>query len=465
MEVQANEEPLVRVSVDEMEAYLMLSEKENDEPYNLTELKKVLEERGVCAGIDEPKLEQMISEKDYGNEQLVARGINAEDGVDGYYEYRFNSDVDHKPKILPNGSVDYRSVHTIETVVVGQVIANYHLPIEGHDGVTVKGKVLTGKKGRDQMPLKGKGFERSEDGKTYKAVMDGKIEMQNGRIVILPVYELSGDAELSKGSIDFRGDVVIHGGIASGMKIKSTGTITVDGVVESCILEAGRDIILRKGMLGGGKSVVRTKGNITAKFFEFTDIECEGEIQADVLMECNVTCQGKVIMNGPKGSIIGGTVHAIQGVEASNLGNDAEKKTDIQVGASPEVYSRLRVLQKKVETTELQIQKTEEGLKRFDDLGKTRGVSYAEDPRRMALLRQKVRDTANIANDRIEVKKLQSLVESSKGVCVSVLKDAYPGVVIHIDDLMFTLKNIGKGIEFYKLTDKIVTRPCNRGVE
>lgn len=35
---------------------------------------------------------------------------------------------------------------------------------------------------------------------------------------------------------------------------------------------------------------MKTKGAITAKFFEFTNILCEGDLQADVLMDCSVIC-------------------------------------------------------------------------------------------------------------------------------------------------------------------------------
>ena len=218
-------------------------------------------------------------------------------------------------------------------------------------------------------------------------------------------------------------------------------------------------------MLGGNKASVKTKGNITAKFFEFTKIECDGDIQADVMMDCEVDCQGKIVMDGARGSIIGGVVHAIQGVEVTSLGNDAEKKTEVTVGASGEVYSRLRVLEKKIEATAVNLQKIEGGLKQFDALEAQRGVSYANDPRRMQLLRIKIRDTATLASDKEEEKKLRRLVERSKGACVSVLKEVYPGVIIRIEDLRFDLRNIGKSVEFYKLSDKISTRPCYQGVE
>ena len=77
--------------------------------------------------------------------------------------------------------------------------------------------------------------------------MDGKIDIENDKIRIQPIYEVSGDANLTTGSIDFTGDIVIHGSVESGVTIKATGSITIDGNVEACNLEAGKDIILRSG--------------------------------------------------------------------------------------------------------------------------------------------------------------------------------------------------------------------------
>lgn len=465
MPTQNEQKPIVRVSYNDMEAYLMLPEPPEGEEYTAAMLMDALEEKAVSEGIDHRKIQEMVSQKLYNTEFKIAAGVAPTDGVDGYYDYNFDTNFDSKPKVLPDGSVDYWSVHSIESVVADQVIAIYHPAVEGTDGVTVKGKVLQAKRAREQMPIKGKGFARLDDNLTYKALMDGKIEMQNGRIVILPIHELHGNAELGSGNIDFRGDVVIHGNVENGVSIKATGSITVDGVVEACVLEAGTDIILRSGMLGGNKASVKAKGNITAKFFEFTKISCEGNLQADVLMDSDVLCQGEVVMNGPRGSIIGGTIHAIRGVTVSTLGNDAEKRTDINVGAGVEVYSRVRVLEKKIETTQIELEKIEEGLAQFDLLQAERGVSYANDPRRMALLRVKIRDTATCASDKEELRKLRNLAEGSRGACVSVIREVYPGVIINIDEMKFTLKNMATGIEFYKQPDKIATRPCYKGVE
>ena len=465
MPILTEQKPLVRISYDEMEGYMLLPEPRQDEEYVVALLTQALEEKGINTGINVQRLESMVADRIYNTEILVAQGTEAVDGVDGYYEYNFNANLDRKPKVLPDGSVDYWSVHSIEAVVAGQVIAVYHPAVQGHDGVNVKGRILSAKHGREQMPIKGKGFERQSDNITYIATMDGKIETQNDRIVISQVHEVLGDAEISSGNIDFRGDIVIHGNVESGVVIRATGSITIDGVVEACTLEAGKDIILRSGMLGGNKASVKTKANITAKFFEFTNIECEGNLNADVLMDCNVLCKGQVILNGSHGSIIGGKVHAIQGVVVSTLGNEVEKKTEIFVGAGIDVYSRLRVLEKKINATREELNKIETGLHQFDVLQQERGVNYSNDPRRMALLRAKIKDAVIIASDESEEKKLRVLAEGARGACVAVIKEVYPGVIINIDELKFTLKNIGRGIEFYKLPDKIATRPCYHDVE
>ena len=417
-------------------------------------------DRGVKYGIDEAALTELIDEKKYGVETLVAQGTEPVDGKDGYYDYNFNCNFDKKPLMRPDGTVDYWSVKSIESVVQDQVIAEYHPCVEGMDGKTVTGKPIPAKRGREQLPLKGKGFERKDDN-TYVALMSGKIETQNDRVVILPVHELSGNADLSSGNIDFHGDVVIHGSVESGVIVKASGTITVDGIVEACTLEAGKDIILRSGMLGGNKASVKTKGSITAKFFEFTRIECAGDIRADVLMDCQVQCFGKIIMNGKRGSIIGGLTHGVCGIEVTTLGNDAEKKTVIMAGASPEGYAKLRQLEKTIQELSQGLAQIEEGLRKFEELEKARGVSYKDDPRRVTLLRIKIRDTATLAHSKEEAKQLRNLIESASGACVTVLRGTYPGAVIQIEDTKLLVQNYVKAAEFYKLQDKIKTRECS----
>ena len=103
----------------------------------------------------------------------------------------------------------------------------------------------------------------------------------------------------------------------------------------------------------------------------------------------------------------------------------------------------------------------EEGLRKFEELEKARGVSYKNDPRRVTLLRVKIRDTAALTDNKEEAKQLRNLIESASGACVTVLRETYPGVVIQIEDTRMLVQNYVKSAEFYKLQDKIKTRECS----
>ena len=458
----ANVQVSIRISADEMEAYLQVPPPtEEYTNYTIKDLQDILEKNNIRYGVISSALTDIIKGKMYNRPILVAKGMEPIHGIDGYYEYMFNKKIDNKPQVKADGTVDYWSVNNLETIEAGKVIAVYHPPVQGKDGMGVRGNVILAKRGKEMPMLKGKGFDRSPDNLVYTANIDGKIEMQNDRIIISGIHEISGNADIIRGNIDFRGDVVIHGNVESGITIHATGSITIDGTVEACTLEAGKDIILRGGMLGGNKASVKTKGNIFAKFFENTHIEAEGNIQADVIMNCIVDCHSKVVLSGRRASIIGGEIHAVQGVEAYSIGNEAEAKTYIYTGAEMSIHTRAAQLEKKIADIKAEINKIEKGLEQFKALEKEKDANYANDPRRMTLLRIRIRDVASLAEVENEFEKVNELLIRAKGATVKVLDKVYPGVSIVIDDERIKVPNEAANIEFYCLEGVIRTRPAS----
>lgn len=447
MAASTQNEAKVRLSRDNMKAYLFLPTPEL-ESYSFNYILAMLQSSGISYGIKENKIKQMLEQQIYNQEVLVAEGQIPEDGVDGYYEYKFDMNFSKKPKIKPDGSVDYWSIKMVEIVTKDQVIAEYHKSIQGKDGVDLKGKPVLAKRGRDLVPLRGKGFERSEDGATYRSMMDGKIEMSGERIVILPVYEINGDADLSVGNIDFRGDVIIHGSVCSGLTVKATGSVTVDGIVEGANIEASKDIVLRSGVMGASRATIMANGNISAKFFEYTRVHANGTIQADVFLNCQVSCGESIILNGKKASIIGGEVGAIESIEVDTLGSEGEVRTHVKIGNDMATRRRISVLQNKIKIEKTNLSKIEEGLKILNEL--------KNDPRRTDLLRVKIRDTALLAGDEAELEKLQDQIERARGGSVKVTGNVYPGVRVEIDELRVLVKEQQKRLEFVREQDKIL---------
>lgn len=59
---------------------------------------------------------------------------------------------------------------------------------------------------------------------------------------------------------------------------------------------------------------------------------------------------------------------------------------------------------------------------------KERGVSYKEDPRRVALLRTRIQNTATLAGDEGEVKRLERMISDGANATVCVTRDVFWGI-------------------------------------
>lgn len=456
MEVSVQKNPKVRISYDEMEAYLLLPTPAYEVPYKLDEIMDIIKQAGVKIGLDEEKISAMVEEQCYDRECQIAKGIKPVDGVDGYYEYFFDHKLDKKPTRREDGTVDYWSIHSVELVEEGQLIATYHEAINGANGMNVKGKLLMAKRGRPLPPLAGKGFERSEDNINYVATMEGKIEMQNNRILISQVHEIHGDVGLKTGNIDFRGDVIVHGNVPTGAVIRATGSVTIDGSVEGCIIDAGKDVIIRGGMLGGGRGTIKTRGSVHVKFLEYATIKAHGSVTTDSAINCNIVSNDKVYLEGKHASVVGGIVHAAGGVEAYNFGNEYGVKTEIYVGVNMEVKKELNYHENCINEAQDMIDKLNIGIKQFDEAVKAGLPVDPSDNRKAALLRTKIVKQADLATHTQQLNQMNEVLEIAKGASVKVIRNVYNGVTVGINDATVTMKEDQMSVSFFERNNRVV---------
>lgn len=446
----------LRKSEDNMEAFLTLTPNSDNQPYTLEALMAFLQSQKIVVGIDEEALKRMIRVPLYQHEVCVARGIDPINGRDGVITYNFNTEINQKPTIREDGSVDYWSMHTVELVSAGQVIATYEEPTDPIDGINLSGARVPAKRGKPLPPLRGKGFSCSEDGLTYTADVSGKIEIVGGRIQISKVYEIPGDVGIETGNIDFHGDVVIHGNVTPGASVKSTGNIVVDGVCENCMLDAGKDILLRGGVLGGNKAVIRSRGSIHAKFFEYCQVQADGMIEAEFALDSHMVSYDRICLSGKKANIVGGYAYATSGIVVNTLGNHTEIKTEIHVGASADMMKALVDAQKLMAEASSTVQKITQGLKQYDEMAAEKGIDVSQDIRRVALFRTRMIKQSEEATYRKEMQKLLGLIEKSKGAGVCVLHDVFPGTVITVDRSTNTVKEQQNAVKFIKRKGNVV---------
>ena len=443
----------VRVSDDKMKAYLIMERPNEGGRRTEADLMAVLTKVGVNRGIDKEVLQQMIKEEYYYRECVVAKGREVVDGVDGEFTFHFRTEKLGKPVVLEDGSIDYRNAELFERVTKGQVLVEYAPATAGSFGYTVTGQLLIPKRGKDLPVLRGKGFELSEDKKTYTSLMDGKIEYSDGTMEISSYFLIRGDLDMTRGNIRFGGDVEITGDVEPNMVIEAAGNIIVGGHVATASLTAGGDILLKKGMQGSGRGFVKAGGNISGKFFENTLIECSGNVEANYLLSCELHTEGSVTISGLQGMIVGGITRAVKGVTAQSLGNRAEIATVIEVGINREMSSRYTELKKILSKIDSELKIFTDGMEKLGivaDLSAKNQLMYQRAKQAVAM-KEEERETYLQ-----EYRKLTEVIFATKNIKVVVTGMVHPGTKVIIDMEELSLKNWVRNVYFKKKDGKIV---------
>ncbi|MDD6208616.1 MAG: FapA family protein [Clostridiales bacterium] len=355
-QMPVQQESRVDISEDRMSAMLVYSPEEGKkDAVTVSDLKDFLKANGVNQGIMEDVLEKIVKEQKYGKAVEVAVGKAPTEGKDGEFHFHVEQGSSGKPRILPNGSVDYKNISRFVMVKKGELLAEYIPATPGEYGYTVDGKFLMPKRGKEKPPLKGKGFLLSEDRRMYTAAMTGKVEVQEDRIEVSDICNISGDVDMSVGNLNFDGDIVITGNVCQGMTVRATGNIQIQGHVEGAVICAGKDVILANGMQGAGECLVQAGHDVSGKFFEYATIRAGHDIVSNYLLNCDAQAGGSILISGRRGMIIGGISKALERIEATSLGNDVEVPTTVELGMNRNMVARYSELEKQIEKTKKEI--------------------------------------------------------------------------------------------------------------
>lgn len=439
----------ILISNNRLEAYIVLPR--DDERLNITVsyVENILRRNGVVYGIDREAIDKALQDEKFGEEVLVARGRESSIGEDGRYEFYFNTDPSRKPAELDDGRVDYKNVDIFEEVEEGQVLAKYIPPQEGREGIGVLGLRLPGAKGKEQPVLQGSGFSIDEDGVTYRADIPGIIEYRDGSMYIYETLVIKEEVNATYGNVYFRGCVHIFGNVGANVEVKAQGSITVEGTVEAATITTKGDVLIKNGMVGAGKGSIRAGGNIAGNFFEACDLHAGGNIEAGYLMNSDAVADQKAVMQGRRGSIIGGRTKAPYGIEANNIGNRSQIATEVETGASKEILERIHKVQADCETLSSQLHMLEHKMAGVSAQGKEQ-MSY----RIIEAERLKLQEEVERAKKKCK-KEEQILTANSN---ISVLSRAYAGTILTINQRTKKLESDYKMTTFSMVGNRIVNQ-------
>ena len=452
-ELEEQKKPQNRVVIkdSDMKVFLTLVPPENGKEYDKDYLLGLLEEAGVTDGIDTSRIAAMAKKRIYNMEQLVAEGTPAVPGKDGYYEYLFDTSDPKKrrPQIREDGSVDYTSVNVIECVNNGDKLAVYHPAVQGETGVTVRGKVIPPKRVKDLRPYVTSGCKYDEETLTYTATMDGRIEVTNTKLSVIGLKEYHQDINNVHGDIVFKGDVVIHGTVRSGIHITATKSVTIDGIFHGAAISAGGDIIVKGGILGNGEAVIKCGGDLLAGFIEYTTVETGGSVSANYILNSKISANGRVTATGKIGAITGGKILAIQGVDSVYLGNDVGVQTLIRVGFTDNMENQYQTLCKAESESSERMREVSEKLEELDRYIR---MDIADDlmvAERQNFMREKIALKTKVADLRQRIMDFDDLRDRAENVRVIARGKAYMGVMIYLGDQQYYVDIDRSAVQFF----------------
>lgn len=357
--------PHIFLSSDSLYAWLLVfPPAEQGEDLSEQMLQSALADRGVCWGLDTQLLQHLCQAEDrYFTLHLIAAGKPAVNGENGKVVDRFPRSTQQLLEPDENDQVDYASLNLVRSVEKGQEICCLIPPTDGEPGRTVLDQEISAKSGRSVSLPKGKNTQISDDGLSLLSSLDGHLEYSGNCFHVKPVWDVPGNVDFSTGNINFTGDVTIRGDILSGFTVRAKGSIHVDGSVEAgSTVDAGGDLIVAKGILGDGSTVIRSQRNVFAKYIENSTIFVRESLQTDCIVNGQVYCGGQVVVRSGRGDIIGGRIWAAKLVSAQAVGSPSERPTSIILGGHPCVSFERETLQQELQAVTAEREKLKNQL-------------------------------------------------------------------------------------------------------
>lgn len=445
----------VRIAPDYLSASVSVRQLDSSAVLKPSDIEAALLKKNVSYGIDKYAISKICENPGFVDDVIVARGTPYAHGEDGKITYKFNTDSQSKPKILADGSVDFKNMNFLIPVKKGETLAKRSMPTLGTVGTLVTGKIMKGKDGKIVNFKLGKNVSLSENGLKVIADDDGSIKFDNGVISVQKKLEISGDVGVETGNISFSGKVLIGGNVLSGYSVYSSDDVVVNGLVEGAVIETAGSLVINNGVQGGDAAKLKVGGDLTAKFISSSQVECGGNIEVDAITHSKIYCLGHVKSYGKRGMIIGGEIYAAKGITAKQLGSDMCTSTGLYAGIDAENTDKFIAMQEEREEILVSINKIEQLI----TLLKQQGAGGTDNQEMMEkTLKSKEEYVSLLADVEHRLGEFSIYLEEMKKakICAS---DIYPGIRIRLGNSYYSVKDKTSDTMFFREGVEIQLKP------
>ena len=251
-----------------------------------------------------------------------------------HLRHYFDPEFDHlklRPRQLADGSVDHYDLNYVQSVVSGQLLAEFEeigseadAPHDAYTGLIFE---------EPEFPA-GNGTAVNPDNPLQlMATQNGYVFYLDGEIAVKRTLNVRHDVDFSTGNISFVGDIRVHGSIRAGFTV-SARDIEVMDIIEAATVKAQGSLACASGLKGADHGEIEVGKSIKIGFCE------KGVLKAghDILVE--TACLHSEVYAGRsmavKGRLIGGETHCLNYLLVDEqLGGGSGAETHIVMGYDP----------------------------------------------------------------------------------------------------------------------------------
>lgn len=435
----------VIVSRDRMEASLQIVLPPRSLPLKLDAIMAKIQDSGIIFGIDHSAIQKAFERP--GMKVICAIGQRPEDGINANIKHIVDMVNKGRPVEQDDGRVDFKDLNMYTTVYEGELLAEKNPPTLGTPGMDILGHKVNAKPGKDiPMPI-GKNVKVIETNKLIAAIA-GQFVVANNKINVIPLIEVKEDVDLSTGNIDFVGNVIVRGSVQSGFIVKAQGDVEIAGNVSGGTVE-GKNITVRMGIQGMHRGYVKATESVVAKFIENATVYAGQDVKvSDVILHSKVSAGKKVIVEGSRGLIAGGTVVAGEEIRAKTSGTHMATSTELEVGVNPVLRQEYQEIRKEIKKMEASLDQTIKALSILKAMDQSR---MPPDKREMLLKLTKAQFhlVGQVEAFRNRITEIELALEEMRFGRIRIADIVHPGVKIMVGTLVRPVREKQKFVSFF----------------
>ncbi|OPY02039.1 MAG: hypothetical protein A4E61_01456 [Syntrophorhabdus sp. PtaB.Bin184] len=450
-------DPKFEIKVDTAQRFatLVLKEGFDGRETTMVDVQLKLNEMGIVSGVDLDRVVLALSEKTCDKPVVIARATEPVHGTDAAVDCLFPLQLTMHPKELENNRVDFRELKLIYAAAQGDVLARKIPATRGKPGMTVTGKEIPAKPGRDIALTAGRNTTISPDGMEVTAAIAGQPFLKGRSVFVEPVYSIKGDINYSVGNVDFKGSVKIDGSVVSGFSIKATESIEINGVVEDCFLEAGMDISIKGGVLGADKGIIKAGRDFSALFVENCHVEAGRNIVVGDALNSELSAGDSIDVVLGTGRVIGSKLSAQNLAAINTLGSPIAGRTQVAVGFEPKTVALLKEVKESARKTEYTLEEIGKHISTLEELSRTGSLTEEKENLYGRLLATADELDHQLQEHRGRIEMIESTMAKAAQPTVKVRGTCYPNVRIKIGTLMFDCTTEYQSAVFYEEDGRI----------